>query len=111
MTYASDFRELAPLLMRKDGGEAANEIDEAAPTSKEAQEEAAPLSSEDEDKDPAGSKSKGSSWNPFSISLDPWADPKDKDAARAALSRELGKVPGFKNFELSTTAKFPPNKP
>ena len=96
MTYASDFRELAPLLMRKDGGEAANEIDEAAPTSKEAQEEADTLSSEDGDT--SESKSKGSSWNPFSISLDPWADPKDKDAARAALSKGLGKVQDFFNI-------------
>ena len=95
MTYASDFRELAPLLMRKDGGEAANEIDEAAPTSKAAQEEAAPLSSEDEDKDPAGSKSKGSSWNPFSISLDPWADKKERDAI---IDRELNSIKDFFNI-------------
>jgi hypothetical protein len=93
MTYASDFRELAPLLMRKDGGEAANEIDEAAPTSKEAQEEADTLSSEDEDT--SESKSKGSSWNPFSISLDPWADKKERDAI---IDRELDSIKDFFNI-------------
>jgi len=39
MTYASDFKELIPLLTRKEGGEA-EDLDEAAPTSLEAQVEA-----------------------------------------------------------------------